>query len=68
MQFEKRICIAKNNFARFARLITTYVFSPLFRKIGIVFLTWQFGNPRRICEMALIFENAKVVALKWRIE
>jgi hypothetical protein len=69
MQFEKRICIAKNNFASFARLIATYVFGPLIRKLGIVFLKRLFGNPRRICKMALLFENgnSKAVALKWRI-
>lgn len=54
--FKNQIFIVKSKLARLSRSIATNVLGPLFWKMGIVFLTRQFGNPRRIGEMALQFD------------
>lgn len=52
MKIKNQIYRAKNKLTQFIMLISTHVFGPVFWKMGVVFLTRNYGNPLRIGEIA----------------
>lgn len=66
MMFEKYLYIMMRKLARFVNSIATYVFGPIFWKMGIVFLSRYYGSATRIGETAHQLDlYVKMGALGW---